>query len=88
MEPPFDNRKASRGSLLGSAKQLQATLSNAGPVATASYALIGGIILLGGVGYMADAWLGTKPWLLIGGLLLGIVVGFYELALVIWRRTP
>jgi F0F1-type ATP synthase assembly protein I len=54
----------------------------------ASYALIGAILLLGGLGYFADGWLGTEPWLLLGGLLLGIVVGFYELARVVWRRTP
>ena len=28
-------------------------------------------------GYFLDRWLGTKPWILILGLLLGTVVGFY-----------
>lgn len=28
-----------------------------------------------GMGYGLDAWLGTKPWLLIVGLLLGTVAG-------------
>ena len=58
------------------------------PVAAASYSLIGAIILLGGLGYLGDRWLGTEPWLLVAGLLLGIVVGFYELARVVWRRIP
>jgi ATP synthase protein I len=72
---------------LDQARELQASLRNAAPVAAASYALIAGIVLLGGLGYFADGWLGTSPWLLIGGLLLGIVVGFYELARLIWRRN-
>lgn len=69
------------------ASELQASFQRAGSVAGASYALIGAIIMLGGIGYFADRWLGTEPWLLIGGLLLGIVVGFYELARVVWQRT-
>jgi F0F1-type ATP synthase assembly protein I len=27
----------------------------------------------------ADRWLGTKPWLLVAGVTLGSVAGFYEL---------
>ncbi len=73
------------GSWLGPASGLQASLRSAGPVAAASYTLIGAILLLGGLGYLADAWLGTEPWLLLAGLLLGLVVGFYELARVVWR---
>ena len=70
------------------ASELQASFQRAGSVAGASYSLIGAIILLGGGGYFADQWLGTSPWMLIGGLLLGVIVGFYELARVVWRRTP
>lgn len=70
------------------ASQLQASFQRAGTVAGASYALIGAIILFGALGYFGDRWFGTDPWLLIGGLFLGIVVGFYELARVVWRRTP
>ena len=53
--------------------------SRAGPAAAASYTLIGAIILLGGIGYAVDSWQGTSPWGLVIGLLLGVVVGFYEL---------
>jgi F0F1-type ATP synthase assembly protein I len=62
-----------------STKLLQENVTRSGPVAGASYTLVGGIILLGGLGWFADGWLGTAPWLLVGGLALGIVVGFYEL---------
>jgi F0F1-type ATP synthase assembly protein I len=52
----------------------------------ASYTLIGAILLFGAIGYGLDAWLGTSPGFLLGGLLLGIVVGFYELAKMVWPR--
>jgi F0F1-type ATP synthase assembly protein I len=49
-------------------------------VALASYTLIGAILVLGGIGYALDLWRGSGHWFLLGGLLLGLVVGFYELA--------
>ena len=70
----------------GGLKSLQTTLSRSGPAAAASYTLIGAIILLGGIGYAIDGWLGTSPWCLFGGLILGLIVGFYELAKTIWHR--
>jgi ATP synthase protein I len=60
-------------------RALQATTMRAGPAAGAGYTLVGAIIVLGGAGYLLDGWLGTAPWLLVGGLFAGIVVGFYEL---------
>ena len=32
-----------------------------------------------GAGYYGDRWLGTSPWLMLAGLLLGIVAGFVNL---------
>jgi F0F1-type ATP synthase assembly protein I len=61
------------------AQSLQENATRSGPVAGASYTLVGGIILLGGIGYFADERFGTAPWLLVTGLALGIIVGFYEL---------
>lgn len=66
-------------------ESLQDNVQQAGPAAGASYSLIGAIILLGGIGYAVDAWRGTGPWGLLAGLLLGIIVGFYELAKTVWR---
>lgn len=37
-------------------------------------AVISGLI----AGWLLDRWLGTKPWLLVVGLVLGSAVGFYE----------
>ena len=69
-----------------SAKSLQENVTRAGPAAAASYTLIGAIILLGGIGYAVDKWQGTAPWGLIIGLLLGVVVGFYELVTMTKQR--
>ena len=33
---------------------------------------------LSGVGWLLDRWLGTAPWLLVAGLVLGAVTGFYQ----------
>ena len=79
-------KKNSGFSLSRSARSLQDNVTRSGPVAGASYTLIGGIILLGGIGYGVDYWRGTSPWFLIAGLALGIVVGFYELVKASSRR--
>ena len=67
-------------------RQMQDNLRRAGPAAAAGYTLLGAIILLGGIGYAVDAWRGTSPWFLLAGLISGVVVGFVELARVIWRK--
>ena len=68
-----------RGWIARSARLLQENIIRAGPVASASYSLVAAILLLGGIGFLLDRWLGTEPWLLIAGLATGIIVGFYEL---------
>jgi F0F1-type ATP synthase assembly protein I len=72
--------------LARSMRFLQENLRRSGPAVVASYTLIGAIGLLGGLGYALDQWRHTSPWFFLGGLLLGIIVGFYELAKVVWRR--
>lgn len=37
-------------------------------------AVVAGLI----VGWMLDRWLGTGPWLLVAGIVLGAVAGFYQ----------
>jgi F0F1-type ATP synthase assembly protein I len=70
-----------------SLKNLQSTINSSGPAAMVSYTIIGAIILLGGIGYAIDYWRGTSPWGLFGGVILGLIVGFYELAkATLWRR--
>ena len=72
--------------LAKSLESLQENIRRAGPAATASYTLVGAVLLLGGIGYLLDQWLMTSPWFLLGGLLLGMVVGFYEIAKAVWKR--
>ena len=71
--------------LARSLQHLQDNIRRAGPAATASYTLIGSIILLGGGGALLDRWQDSAPWGLLVGLLLGLVVGFYELAKTVWK---
>ena len=37
-------------------------------------AVVAGLI----IGWLMDRWLGTRPWLLVIGLVLGAAAGFYE----------
>jgi len=30
------------------------------------------------IGWLLDRWLGTRPWLLVTGMVLGSAAGFYE----------
>lgn len=76
-----------QGPLLArSLRYMQETLRKSGPAAVAGYTLLAAIMVLGGIGYALDAWCGTSPWFLVAGLLLGIIVGFAELAKIIWRK--
>ena len=72
--------------LAKAARAFQENVTRAGPAVVASYTLLGAIILLGGIGYAVDRWRGTSPWFLVAGLMLGLVVGFYELAKAVWPR--
>jgi ATP synthase protein I len=44
----------------------------------AGLSLFFSVASLCGVGWLCDRWLGTKPWLMVGGIVLGSVVGFYQ----------
>lgn len=79
-------RRPGKFSLSRAAQSLQENVSRSGPVAGASYTLVGAILLLGGIGYALDLWLDASPWFLISGLSLGIIVGFYELVKTVYRR--
>ena len=71
--------------LARSLQHLQDNFRRAGPAATASYSLIGSIMLLGGGGFFIDRWQNTSPWFLFVGLLMGVIVGFYQLAKTVWK---
>ena len=44
----------------------------------AALALFSCVITLCGAGWLLDRWLGTKPWLLVAGIVLGAIAGFYQ----------
>jgi ATP synthase protein I len=72
--------------LLRSLDYFQQSATSAGPAAAAAYSLVGAVVLLGAGGYAVDRWLGTAPWGVFVGLLLGIAVGFYGLIKSTWQR--
>ena len=39
--------------------------------------LLSGPLAWGLIGWLLDRWLGTEPWLLVAGVVLGAVLGFY-----------
>ncbi len=64
----------------------QKIVKDSGPAAAASYSLIGSVIILVLLGYFLDECLETKPWLMLTGLVIGLLTGFYGLAKTIWRK--
>jgi F0F1-type ATP synthase assembly protein I len=78
--------KRQNSSYARSVKSLQDNVTQAAPAMAASYALVGSIILFGALGYAVDRWRGTAPWFLLAGLVLGVVVGFYELIKTTYKK--
>jgi F0F1-type ATP synthase assembly protein I len=58
-------------------ESLQTNLDRGEPVIFASYGIVGAILLLGGIGYLLDRWLGTVPWLFLAGVVIGLGAAFY-----------
>jgi ATP synthase protein I len=44
----------------------------------AALALFFSVATLLGLGWLLDRWLGTSPWLLVAGIVLGSGIGLYE----------
>jgi len=44
----------------------------------AALLLFSSVVSFCGVGWLLDRWLGTKPWLLVLGIVLGAIAGFYQ----------
>ena len=54
------------------------TSRKTGMAYAAALGLFASVAVMLGIGWLADRWLGTSPWLMIVGLVLGAAVGFYE----------
>ncbi len=72
--------------LANSFSYLQKIIRQSGPAMGASYTLIGAILILGTLGYFIDKWRDSSPLFLLLGLAIGIVIGFYEIAKIIWSK--
>ncbi|PWT88389.1 MAG: hypothetical protein C5B55_13185 [Blastocatellia bacterium] len=44
----------------------------------AGFTLFACVAAFCGLGYLADRWFGTAPWLLVGGIVVGSAAGLYE----------
>ena len=51
---------------------------NIGIAYAAAFTLFASVAVFCGLGWLLDRWLGTAPWLMVVGLLLGAAAGFYE----------
>ena len=69
-----------------SMQRLQENLRRDEPGILASYTLVGAVVVLGAIGYGVDVWNATSPWFLLLRLLTGIILGFINLAKIVWRR--
>lgn len=49
--------------------------------------IVVGTIVGGGIGWLLDGWLGTRPWLAILFLLVGLVAGFANLVRAVNREA-
>jgi ATP synthase protein I len=44
----------------------------------AAFTLFMSVAVMTGVGWLFDRWFGTRPWLLVVGLTLGAIAGFFQ----------
>jgi ATP synthase protein I len=44
----------------------------------AGITLFASVVTFCGVGYLLDRWLGTEPWLLVAGIVIGSALGLFE----------
>jgi ATP synthase protein I len=56
----------------------QETNRKSGIAYAAAFSLFAAVVSGLGLGWLLDRWLGTRPWLMVVGIVLGAAVGFYE----------
>ena len=67
-------------------KSFQNVARQSGPAAAASYGLIASILIFTYFGWMIDRKIDSSPFAILIGVLLGMIVGFYNLIKVV-RKT-
>lgn len=65
-------------------EERQETSRRSGMAYAAGLAIFFSVVSLMGVGWALDRWLGTS-WIMLAGIVLGAVVGFYEFIRIISR---
>jgi len=56
----------------------QETNRKSGLAYAAALTLFASVAAFCGLGWLVDAWLGTKPWFLAAGIVLGSAAGLYQ----------
>jgi ATP synthase protein I len=59
-------------------REEQQITRKSGIVYGAVFSLAAGIVAFLLIGWLLDRWLKTSPWLLVAGIVVGAVVGFYQ----------
>lgn len=54
------------------------TVRKSGLAYAAAFSLFSTVAVLLGAGYLIDRWLGSSPWGIVGGIVLGSAVGLYQ----------
>ncbi len=60
-------------------REFQRIVRSSAPAASAAYTLLGSILLFSLLGYFFDSMMKSEPILLVFGIILGLVVGFFQL---------
>ena len=54
------------------------TIRKSGLAYSAALALVGSVLFMMLLGWILDSFLGTSPWCLLGGIIVGAAIGFYQ----------
>ena len=66
------------GNTLADEEDKQETNRKSGMAYAAAFSLFASVVSGLIAGWVLDRWLGTGPWLLVAGIVLGSAAGFYE----------